>query len=103
MKITDVKLIEAHVWRWVRVSTDEGLSGIGDLHGGSGGSGAPCTVAAAVRYMAEYLIGKDPLHIEKHWQHMFRRLLFRGGTFPVLSGSSLPVCISGASPCGRSA
>jgi galactonate dehydratase len=83
MKITDVELIEAHVWRWVRVNTDEGLSGIGELHGGSGGSGTPYTVAAAVRYMAEYLIGKDPRHIEKHWQHMFRRQLFRGGADPM--------------------
>ncbi|NQW20864.1 MAG: galactonate dehydratase [Chloroflexi bacterium] len=83
MKITDVKLIEANVWRWVRISTDEGLSGIGEMHGGSGGSGTPYTVAAAVQYMAEYLIGKDPLHIEKHWQHMFRRQLFRGGADPM--------------------
>lgn len=34
---------------------------------------------AAVDYCSEYLVGKDPLHIEKHWQHMFRRQLFRGG------------------------
>jgi galactonate dehydratase len=33
--------------------------------------------------MAEYLVGKDPLHIEKHWQHMFRRQLFRGGSDPM--------------------
>jgi galactonate dehydratase len=25
-------------------------------------------------------VGKDPLHIERHWQHMFRRCLFRGGS-----------------------
>jgi galactonate dehydratase len=31
-------------------------------------------------YCAEYLVGKDPLHIERHWQHMFRRQLFRGGS-----------------------
>jgi galactonate dehydratase len=35
---------------------------------------------AAVEYCAEYLVGKDPLHIERHWQHMFRRQLFRGGS-----------------------
>jgi len=33
-----------------------------------------------VEYCSEYLIGKDPLHIERHWQHMFRRQLFRGGS-----------------------
>lgn len=83
MKIIDVEVIEAHYWRWVRVHTDEGLSGIGELHGGSGGSGTPYTAVAAVKYMAEYLLGKDPLHIEKHWQHMFRRQLFRGGSDPM--------------------
>jgi galactonate dehydratase len=32
-----------------------------------------------VRYCAEHLVGKNPLHIERHWQHMFRRCVFRGG------------------------
>ncbi len=40
----------------------------------------PFTPRAAVDYCAEYLVGKDPLHIERHWQHMFRRQLFRGGS-----------------------
>ena len=79
MKITKLEPIEAHAWRWVRIHTDEGLTGIGELHGGSGGSGTPHAVIAAVRYMEEYLIGKDPLPIEMLWQHMFRRQLFRGG------------------------
>lgn len=83
MKITEVKLIEAHIWRWVQVNTDEGISGIGELHGASGGSGTPYAVGGAVRHMAEYLVGKDPLLIENHWQHMFRRQLFRGGSDPM--------------------
>ena len=64
----------------VKVTTDEGLIGIGDLHGASGGGGNPINVRAAVEYCSEYLIGKDPAHIERHWQHMFRRCLFRGGS-----------------------
>jgi galactonate dehydratase len=83
MKIARVEYLEAHWWRWVRVHTDEGISGTGELHGGSGGSGTPYTMPAAVRYMAEYLVGKDPLQIERHWQHMFRRQLFRGGADPM--------------------
>jgi len=83
VKITRVEYLEAHWWRWVRVHTDEGITGIGELHGGSGGSGTPVTVRAAAEYYAEYLIGKDPLHIERHWQHMFRRQLFRGGADPM--------------------
>ena len=83
MKVTRIELLAAHWWRWVRVHTDEGITGTGELHGGSGGSGTPFTVAAAVQYMAEYLVGKDPLQIERHWQHMFRRQLFRGGADPM--------------------
>ena len=83
MKVTRIELLAAHWWRWVRVHTDEGITGTGELHGGSGGSGTPFTVAAAVQYMAEYLVGKDPLQTERHWQHMFRRQLFRGGADPM--------------------
>ena len=32
--------------------------------------------------LADYLIGKDPLRIEHHWQHIYRAAFFRGG--PVL-------------------
>ena len=80
MRITKVETLSAYVHQWVKISTDEGIVGIGDLHGGSGGSGTPVTVVAAVEYHAEYLIGKNPLEIERHWQHMFRRCLFRGGS-----------------------
>ena len=64
---------------YVKLDTDEGISGLGELHPASGTGGTPYTPIAGVRYCAEYLIGKDPLHIERHWQHMFRRCLFRGG------------------------
>jgi len=64
---------------WVKVHTDEGISGIGDLHGGSGGVGDPAAVRAGVEMCGDYLVGKDPLQVENHWQHMFRMCLFRGG------------------------
>jgi galactonate dehydratase len=32
-----------------------------------------------VEELGEYLIGKDPLRIEHHWQHMYRSAFFRGG------------------------
>jgi galactonate dehydratase len=37
-------------------------------------------VYGGIEYCADYLVGKDPLAIEAHWQHMFRRQLFRGGS-----------------------
>ena len=80
MKVTKVEVLAASTHQWVKVSTDEGIAGIGDLHGASGGGGNPVNVRATVEYCSEYLLGKDPAHIERHWQHMFRRCLFRGGS-----------------------
>ena len=93
MKVTKVETLAASVHQWVKVTTDEGLIGIGDLHGGSGGSGTPVTVVAAVEYHAEYLVGKNPLEIERHWQHMFRRCLFRGGSDAMAALGAIDVAL----------
>ena len=93
MKVTHVETLAASVHQWVKITTDEGLTGIGDLHGGSGGSGTPVTVVAAVQYHAEYLVGKNPLEIEKHWQHMFRRCLFRGGSDAMAALGAIDVAL----------
>ncbi len=79
MKVTEVKVLSADRFNYVKVETDEGLHGVGELHPASGTGGTPFLPIAGVRYCAEYLVGKDPLQIERHWQHMFRRCLFRGG------------------------
>ena len=78
MKVTAVTTLSAARFNYVKVETDEGLTGVGELHPASGTGGTPFVPRAAVEYCAEYLVGKDPLHIERHWQHMFRRQLFRG-------------------------
>ena len=80
MKVTAVTTLAASRFNYVKVETDEGLTGVGELHPASGTGGTPFVPRAAVEYCAEYLVGKDPLHIERHWQHMFRRQLFRGGS-----------------------
>lgn len=80
MKVTSVKILSAARFNYVKVETDEGVHGVGELHPASGTGGTPFLPIAGVKYCAEYLVGKDPLHIERHWQHMFRRCLFRGGS-----------------------
>jgi galactonate dehydratase len=62
----------------VKITTDEGLVGWGEttLEGKLDSSWA------AVQELAEYLIGRDPLRIEHHWQHIYRGAFYRGG--PVL-------------------
>lgn len=65
-------------WLFVRVDTDEGLSGWGEPVV----EGRAHTVAAAVDELSDYLVGKDPRHIEDHWSVLYRGGFYRGG--PVL-------------------
>lgn len=61
--------------RLVKITTDNGLIGWGE----STLEGKPKSTMSAVEELAEYLIGKDPLRIEHHWQHIYRSAFFRGG------------------------
>lgn len=74
MKITDVKTILANRYLFVEIHTDEGLVGIGE----SGTRGFLDASMGAVEALKTYLIGQDPLHIEHHWQYMYRCWHFRG-------------------------
>lgn len=61
--------------RLVRITTDTGIEGWGETTL----EGKPKSTIAAVEELAEYLLGKDPLRIEHHWQHIYRSAFFRGG------------------------
>ena len=61
--------------RLVKVTTDSDLVGWGETTL----EGKPKSTTAAVDELAEYLVGKDPLRIEHHWQHIYRSAFFRGG------------------------
>ena len=83
MKITGFETIPIRGRSMIlKMFTDEGLVGFGE----------PMNyehwrpVAAAVDDMAEYLVGRDPLQIEDHWQAMFRSSYSR--SMPVLVGAS---------------
>jgi len=65
-------------WLFVRIDTDEGFSGWGEPVV----EGRAHTVAAAVDELSDYLVGKDPRHIEDHWSVLYRGGFYRGG--PVL-------------------
>ena len=62
-------------WCFLKIETDEGITGWGEpvLEGRAH------TVAAAVEELSDYLIGKDPRHIEDHWTVMYRGGFYRGG------------------------
>ena len=93
MKVTRVETIRVSRFTYVKVETDEGITGIGELHPASGTGGTPFLPIAGVKYCAEYLVGKDPLQIERHWQHMFRRCLFRGGADAMAAIGTLDIAL----------
>lgn len=74
MKITDVKVLRANRAVYCKIYTDEGIVGLGE----SGAWGFLEASAQAILTMREYLIGKDPLDIEHHWQYLYRFSHFRG-------------------------
>ncbi len=61
--------------RLVKITTDDGIIGWGE----STLENKPKSTMAAIEELSDYLIGKDPLRIEHHWQHIYRSAFFRGG------------------------
>jgi galactonate dehydratase len=87
MKIDSVESILSGNAHYVRITTDSGLTGIGQ---------SSCwayleAVDKMVVKFSEYLVGKDPLQIEHHWQYLYRMGPFRGSA---LSGAISAVDIA---------
>ncbi|RBW69294.1 galactonate dehydratase [Bacillus taeanensis] len=79
MKITKFEtFIVPPRWLFLKIETDEGIVGWGEPVV----EGKAATVQAAVEELSDYLIGRDPLRIEDHWQMMYRSGFYRGG--PIL-------------------
>ena len=72
---------------YVRITTDDGLTGVGQ----SAAWGYPAAAAQVLQSFSEYLIGQDPMRIEHHWQYMYRMAPFRGN---VVSGALSAVDIA---------
>ncbi|HEV7332353.1 MAG TPA: galactonate dehydratase [Flavisolibacter sp.] len=65
-------------WLFLKIETSEGLTGWGEPVI----EGRAATVKTAVEELMEGLVGKDPMHIEDHWNNMYRSGFYRGG--PIL-------------------
>ncbi|MDO4536345.1 MAG: galactonate dehydratase [Clostridium perfringens] len=74
MKIIKLELIEASKYLFVKVHTDEGIIGLGEV----GVWGFIDATKGALSILEQYIIGKDPFQIEHHWQYMYRSMYFRG-------------------------
>jgi galactonate dehydratase len=79
VKVTEVRIHttwgEPRNWVFVKVLTDKGIHGWGEATL----EGKEQTVSACVQEIAPYLVDKDPLATEHHWQAIFRHGFWRGG------------------------
>lgn len=79
MKVTDIKVFAVDCfrtnWVFVKVYTDEGIDGVGEATL----EYKEKALVGAVEHIKEYLIGKNPFEIEKHWHSIYRDAYWRGG------------------------
>ena len=68
-------------WLFVKVYTDEGITGIGEC------SGWPRVIETAVKDLKNILIGEDPTHIERIWQRMNSAIMVHVMTGTVGAGA----------------
>jgi galactonate dehydratase len=85
-KLTITKLetfIHRNSWVFVKISTDAGIVGWGEML-----KDKSKACAAEAQEMAAYLVGQDPRPITQHWQAIYRHGFYRGGPIltAVLSG-----------------
>jgi galactonate dehydratase len=74
VRIEAVDTYLAHTYLLVRIRTDSGLAGWGQAAYFS----YPEAAQQVVERFRHYLVGKDPLEIERHWYALFGRSPFRG-------------------------
>lgn len=82
MKVTDLKIFTVDCfrtnWVFIKIYTDEGITGVGEATL----EYKERALWGAVEHIKEYLVGKNPLEIEKHYHSIYRDAYWRGG--PVL-------------------
>jgi galactonate dehydratase len=82
MKIKEMELFKVPPrWLFLKITTESGLVGWGEPVV----EGKADSVAAAVKEMEDYLIGRNAGDIEDIWQVLYRGAFYRGG--PILSSA----------------
>ena len=79
MKVTDIKCFAVDCfrtnWVFVKVYTDEGIDGVGEATL----EYKEKALLGALGHIKEYMLGQNPLDIEKHWHSIYRDAYWRGG------------------------
>ena len=93
MKVTDVKTFVVDCfrtnWVFVKVYTDEGLTGVGEATL----EYKEKALLGAVEHIKEYLVGKNPLDIEKHFHDIYRDAYWRGGAVLMSALSAIDMAL----------
>ena len=87
VEVFDLHMAEMPTWHpvIVRVSTDEGISGLGEV-GLAYGTGHSAGAGMARDLAEQFVIGADPFQSEKLWETMFRSTFWAQGGGPVVFG-----------------
>ncbi len=76
MKITAIKTAASTghgMHLWVKIETDEGVTGLGEcVHGGP-------QAIAIIHHLRQHLLGRDPMQIDALFEELRRRHVFEGG------------------------
>lgn len=84
IKVTKIEsFVLKNSWVFVKLSTDAGVTGWGEMLKDD----AKACAAGALE-VSDYLVGKDPRQVAKHWQAIHRGAFYRGGPIKtaILSG-----------------
>ncbi len=74
MKVSKLELVPASKYLFIKLHTDEGIIGIGEV----GAWGYIDGAIGVLKKLEGYIVGEDPFKIEHHWQYMYRSMYFRG-------------------------
>jgi galactonate dehydratase len=89
MKITSVETLIVDAgrcsWNFVRIHTDDGVSGVGE----ASLEGKAQSVATCVADLSRRLVGEDPARIQHLWQRLFRHSFWRGGVIQMTALSGI--------------
>ncbi len=79
MKVTDIKCYPVDCfrtnWVFVKVYTDEGINGVGEATL----EYKEKALLGAIEHIKEFLVGKNPLTVERHYHDIYRDAYWRGG------------------------
>ncbi len=85
IKVTKIEtFVLKNSWVFVKVSTDAGITGWGEMLKDD----AKACAAGALE-VAHYLVGKDPRPVVHHWQAIHRGAFYRGGPIKTAISSGI--------------